>query len=137
MAAGRPLEYDSERHVLEAMKYIASCEDKTENGQLVQVKVPTIEGLALYLRISRDTVYTWSKQYSEFSDIIEQLKLTQADRLINNGLSGSYNSTIAKVILTKHGYTDKQEIEQKTEHSGTIQFGGIQIVKPDDPDQKV
>ena len=30
----------------------------------------------------------------------------QADRLLNNGLSGNYNPTIAKVMLTKHGYRE-------------------------------
>lgn len=30
-------------------------------------------------------------------------------------------------------WRDKQEIDQKTEHSGSIQFGGIEIIKPDEP----
>jgi hypothetical protein len=34
------------------------------------------------------------------------LRAKQADRLLNNGLAGTYNSTIAKVLLTKHGYRE-------------------------------
>lgn len=82
----------------------------------LKVKLPTIEGLAVYLGVHRDTIYEWSKLYPEFSDILEELRATQADRLMNNGLSGDYNSTIAKVLLTKHGYNDKQELQ----HSGSI-----------------
>jgi hypothetical protein len=38
--------------------------------------------------------------------------------LINNGLSGDYNPTIAKVLLSKHGY--REEVKQDTEHSGSV-----------------
>lgn len=34
-------------------------------------------------------------------------------------------------------WRDKQEIDQKTELSGNIGFSGIEIVKPDDPNEKV
>lgn len=130
-------------------EYIDSCEDQVENvvaGESdtftkyqirIKVKLPTIEGLARYLKIHKDTVYTWRKEKPAFSDLIDDLLAKQADALINNGLSGNYNSTIAKVLLTKHGYTDKQEIDQRTELSGTVGFSGIQIVQPDDPNPQV
>lgn len=88
-----------------AKAYINSCED-TETT----VKIPTIEGLALYLQISRKTLYNWEDSNEEFLHIMEELRHKQADRLLNNGLSGRYNSTISKVILTKHGY--REGIEQ-------------------------
>ena len=31
--------------------------------------------------------------------------------LINGGLMGDFNASIAKVMMTKHGYSDKQEID--------------------------
>jgi hypothetical protein len=30
--------------------------------------------------------------------------------LLNNGLNGSFNSTITKLILNKHDYTEKSEV---------------------------
>jgi hypothetical protein len=129
----RPTEY-SQEIIIKSTAYIDSCEDElidrisgqsesfTKYEQKLKVKIPTIEGLARYLKIHRDTVYEWEKQHPEFSDILEDLRAKQADRLLNNGLSGDYNPTIAKVLLTKHGYTDKQEIDQKTEHSGGIEI---------------
>ena len=30
--------------------------------------------------------------------------------LVEGGVSGSYNPMISKLILTKHGYADKQEV---------------------------
>lgn len=133
----RPREY-SEEIITKAKAYIDSCEDEVidrisghsesfiKYEQKLKVNLPTIEGLARYLKIHRDTVYQWEKDHEEFSDILEELRSKQAERLLNNGLSGDYNSTIAKVLLTKHGYNDKQEIDQKTEHSGGIE---IKILK--------
>src|SRR5262249_28803941 len=73
------------------------------------------EGLAVALGIARSTVYLWADKHPEFSDILELLLSQQAAQLIQNGLSGRYNSTITKLMLTKHGYSDKQEVEHKGE----------------------
>lgn len=116
---GRPTDY-SDEVVSDAWNYVKEFANDEGTGDKLKVNLPTIEGLALYLEISRSTLYLWQKEHKEFSDIIEILQQKQAQVLINNGLSGNYNPTIAKVLLTKHGYTDKQEIDQKTEHSGEI-----------------
>jgi hypothetical protein len=79
--------------------------------------LPTIEGLAIELNISRDTIYEWEKENKEFSDIVEELRAAQGQKLIQNALLGRYNATIAKLILSgKHGYIEKTELE----HSGGI-----------------
>jgi hypothetical protein len=38
----------------------------------------------------------------------------QASQPIQNGLVNNYNSTITKLMLTKHGYSDKQEIDHSS-----------------------
>lgn len=111
--AGRPTDY-SDSMVSDAWNYVKEFANDEGSGDKLKVNLPTIEGLALYLEISRSTLYLWQKEHPEFSDIIEVLQQKQAQVLINNGLSGNYNSTIAKVLLTKHGYNDKQEVEQRT-----------------------
>jgi hypothetical protein len=123
--AGRPIEY-TDQIALDARKYLDSCEDEiiqtvsgesekfTTYKEKVRVKLPSIEGLAFYLKISKDTIYRWEKEYSLFSDVINDLRGKQAERLINMGLSGDYNAYIAKALLAKHGYHDKQEIDHTT-----------------------
>lgn len=112
----RPTDYTPEM-LKKAQEYLESCndeevergtEDRPEYG--IRVKIPTRGGLARHLGVSRDTLYEWAKVHDEFSDIMEQLGAEQEDRLISNGLSGDYNPTIAKVLLTKHGY--REGIEQ-------------------------
>lgn len=105
-----------------ARLYLEECKDletefhKTRGEKsdgyerLIRVKLPTIEGLALYLGTSRSILYEWKDSDKEFSDIIDTLQQKQADMLISNGLSGDYNPTIAKVLLTKHGYREGSEI---------------------------
>lgn len=117
----RPIEYNEDINI-RAKEYLSKCVDEIEEyhktrgdksdtyDRIVRVKIPTIEGLAVHLGISRSTLYLWKESYDTFSDIIEELQQVQADRLLNNGLSGDYNPTIAKVLLTKHGY--REGIEQ-------------------------
>ncbi len=111
MAGGRPIEYN-QSFVERTKEYLSSCEDTVnEHGRLV-VKLPSIEGLAVFLDINKTTIYDWESKYEEFSHVIDTLRGKQAEKLLNNGLSGAYNSTISKVILTKHGY--REGIDQTT-----------------------
>lgn len=61
--------------------------------RLVRVKLPTVEGLAAHLGVNWDTHYERAKHHEDFSDTLEELKETQAEQLINGGLSGDYSQT--------------------------------------------
>lgn len=81
--------------------------------------IPTVAGLACYLGVSRSTVNKWAvddKGEGGFSDIVEGILSMQEFKLVNGGLKGDYNPTIAKLLLTKHGYSDKAEMAH--EHTG-------------------
>lgn len=107
-AGGRPSEYKAE-FVAKADEYLKSCEDLRENGEL-KVKLPKIEGFALYLGVSKQSLYTWAEQHPELLDALEKIKAVQKEKLIDNGLSGAYNSTIAKLVLSSdHDMREKSE----------------------------
>ena len=129
LVLGRPTIYNQDI-VNNAKAYLESCEDEviqivtgeSEKGftaykEKVRVKLPSIEGLAYYLKIHKDTIYAWEREHEDFSDVINILRMKQAERLINNGLSGDYNAYIAKALLAKHGYIDSSEIKHKVERS--------------------
>jgi len=127
---GRPPKYNEETSVEAVRLYMESCGDKyqecnvyTVDGEVSldenqkprtktekKVTLPSIAGLAIFMGISRDTVYDWKGKYPDFSDIIEELLTMQERFLVEGGVSGSYNPMISKLILTKHGYADKQEV---------------------------
>jgi hypothetical protein len=74
----------------------------------IDTLLPTVEGLAIKLGISRETVYQWEKEDDQFSDIVKKLRVDQGQKLIQNALANRYNSTIAKLILSgKHGYVEQ------------------------------
>jgi len=74
--------------------------------------IPTIAGLALYLQLSRETIYAWAKDptKSEFSDIVSDILAAQENTLVQKGLKGDFNPTITKLMLSKHGYVERQDI---------------------------
>lgn len=121
---GRPTKYDN-TIVFKTLSYIDQCVDEIEEfhktrgeksdsyDRHVRVKIPTIEGLSLHLGVNKDSLYKWEKEYTAFSDVMTKLRSRQAQALIEGGLSGDYNAMIAKVLLTKHGYRDSNEVVGK------------------------
>lgn len=116
MKEGRPTKYKKE-YIGKAQEYLAECtDDEFERGEdrnvmyKIRVKLPTIEGFARFLGVNKTTLYEWSKEYPEFSNALEEIKTEQQERLINNGLNGDYNPTIAKLMLSSnHGMKEKSE----------------------------
>jgi hypothetical protein len=105
----RPSKYN-EKFISEADVYLAECVDATVDGRL-KVNIPTIEGFALHIGVNKDTLYGWSKDNATFSDALTKIKTEQQQRLLNNGLAGTYNSTIAKLVLSSnHNMREKSDV---------------------------
>lgn len=103
---GRPTDYSKE--ILDkAQNYIDTWVNSPRAGRK---NLPKVAGLAIELGVHRDTIYEWSKEHKEFSDILDNLLALQEEELIERGLEGSFNPTITKLMLTKHGYTDKSDL---------------------------
>ena len=73
-------------------------------------EIPSAAGLALYLGVSKKTIYNWGDKNKEFLHTLEALQDTQEVLLLNNGLTGKFTSPISKLALANHGYSDKQEV---------------------------
>lgn len=119
---GRPKKYRQE-FVAEVAKYLAKCKDeetefhKTRGEKsdsyerVLKVNLPSIEGFAEYLRVSKDTLYEWKKLYQDFSDALDEILVKQHNALVSGGLSGNYSPVIAKLLLsTNHGYKEKSDV---------------------------
>lgn len=79
---------------------------------------PTISGLAHYLGFeSRQSFYDY-EQKEDFTYTIRKIRLFM-ESIYEERLQG--NSPTGAIFWLKNaGWTDKQEIDQKTEHSGSI-----------------
>jgi hypothetical protein len=102
--AGRPTDYDKD--------VIPSVRDYIDNRKS-EGRVPSIEGLGVFLDVNRSTLYEWAKHHPAFSDILDALQSNQAEMLIDNGLNGKFNATITRMMLTKHGYKDASDITSR------------------------
>ena len=81
--------------------------------------VPTVAGMACFMKKRRDTMYEYAKKSKEFSDILEGVLAIQEVKLISRSLDGTFNSTITKLLMTKHGYSDKIE-QDNTSSDGSM-----------------
>jgi hypothetical protein len=124
MPAGRPSSYTKD--MADRLRaYTASGYEA--NGDVI----PTVEGGCLEIGISKSMAYRYRDEHPEFRDALEELMQKQGRSLINKGLSGDYNSTIAKLLLHGHGYNDRQETEVSGPNGGPIQVSRIELVAID------
>lgn len=101
---GRPSKYTPEIIELAYMYLTNLPEDEV---------IHSIEGLAEYLNVTRETIYNWmeDEDKQEFFDIVKKVLQKQAKTLANKGLKNEFNASITKLLLSKHGYSDKVETD--------------------------
>ena len=100
----RPTDY-TEELLKNAYDYLDNCPDV----------VHTVVGLCLHIGIAKSTCYRWIEEgNTEFKDIVDTVSSLQEQKLVTNGLTNEFNASITKLMLTKHGYTDKVETDITT-----------------------
>ena len=137
---GRPTKYSSKVQK-DAEAYLESCQDEYEEWhktrgeksdtyeRYLKVDLPSVEGLALELKVHRDTLYEWASKHDEFSDTLERLNQLQKKILTNKALAGHYNPVIAKLMLTvNHDMIEKKEVDVTSKGE---QITGFNYVEPD------
>jgi len=104
--AGQPTKYNADMQAT-AESYITSHADYGD-------VVPTICGLAGVLGVIEKTLYNWSEKHPRFLHTLQTIKQKQKNLLVNKGLDGSFQPTIAKLMLANHGLHDKQDTRHTT-----------------------
>lgn len=119
--------------------------------------------LADFFEVVEDTINEWKKVHESFSVSVKRGKIEAdamvASKLFHRATGYEhpevdikmYEGHIITTDLVKHyppdptsmifwlknrqpsKWRDKTEVDQRTEHSGSIGFNGIEIVKPNDP----
>lgn len=103
----RPTDYTPEL-VEKAREYVEKHYTEHRFGE--KLSMPSIADLALELGVHRDTIYSWSKEHEEFSDITSRLMTLQEVTLSENGLTKRFDSGLTKLMLSKHGYRESSDI---------------------------
>ena len=91
-----------------------------QRDYLIDELIPTMQGLSLYLGVSKRVLHDWRNENDEFMHIVDDLMDLQAKNLFRGGLTGDFNASITKLLLTKHGFSDRVEQDLKSS-DGTMQ----------------
>jgi hypothetical protein len=104
---GRPTKYNPE--------LLAKAEEYLTQWKKLGDVVPMLAGMACHLEISKQTLYDFEKEYPAFMDVCTRVRVLQEKALINKGLSRESDASLSKLLLMKHGYSDRQEIDHTTQ----------------------
>ncbi|MEX0469922.1 DNA-packaging protein [Spiribacter sp. 390] len=130
MAGGRPTKYN---------KQMQDKADSYVDGGFADVGdvVPSRAGLALELGVSRSTLQEWEKEHDRFSVTLDRLKWFQERLSLNGGLKGDMNSTIVKLLLANHGYSDRvaQDVTSSDGSMKGVDRVQIEVVGSEDSEQ--
>ena len=74
--------------------------------------IPSHQDLCLRLDISESTLYDWAQKHDEFSEILARVKLTQFTVAMDGGLGGEMNANLVKLLMGKHGLSEKSTVDQ-------------------------
>lgn len=102
---GRPSKYN-ENMQAQADEYLATWAERDA--------IPSRVGLCCFIGISKPTSYEWEAIYPEFSDTLGAIEALQEHTAINKGITGAFNSTIVKLVLANHGYSERQAVDHTT-----------------------
>ena len=95
--------------------------------------IPSAAGLACWLGIAKSSIYLYAQQNEAFSDTLDAIQAKQETLTLNKGMTGEFNSTIAKLVLANHGYSDRvQQDNVSSDKSMSPVPTTILLAAPDD-----
>lgn len=95
----------------------------TESSYIVihNAAVPTIDDYAEFLEVHPDSLVNWGRAYPDFARVLDRILRLQKQLILNNGLAGRYNSTIAKLALNvNHGMVEKSQVDNTHKLIGVV-----------------
>lgn len=120
MTAGRPTLYDP--------SFVDKVGDYISSTGREQTELPTIEGFAIYLGVTKKTLYNWVDEHDEFLHALDKIMTHQAKQLINDGIYGGkeVNASIVKLMLqANHGMKERTDHTTNDKDLPTPILGGI------------
>ena len=96
---GRPTKYGPD--IPERLEgYMSNCPDT----------LPSKCGFAVFVGVCENTLTNWGREHPEFLRALRRLHTRQHAELINRGLNGTYNASLAKLILcSNHGHRERSD----------------------------
>lgn len=120
---GRPTKYTDD--ILETMEWYMN-EGYLKDGDVI----PTVEGLAEHVSVTRKTLYEWASDESKqnFCDTLDKLRKRQERILKNKGLSGDFNSLITKMLLSANHNVVEKTAKDVTSSDGSMSPRPVEVL---------
>lgn len=114
----RPSSYNEE---------VQALADEYAEGKWAELghAVPSVVGLAVFIKVASKTVYNWGHEYPAFLRTLKEIEDKQHLELASRGLKGDYNPTITKLMLHNHGYSEKTQSEISGKDGGPIETDNV------------
>jgi hypothetical protein len=95
---------------------LEKAQDYLDNWQDLGDVVPVLCGLYIHCGITRETASQWAKEEDKkpFSDICARVRELQERELLSKGLSRKTDNSLTKLMLMRHGYSEKSEVDHTT-----------------------
>lgn len=123
MPAGRSKKIKSVKALQKAIeKYFEKC--------VTEGRRPLIIDLALFLNLHRESLDNYEK-LPEFFDTIKKAKDRCLSALVNDGLSGKCNPTMA-IFISKAGHGLRETSELDVNMAARVIYQTVDVEKPDD-----
>ena len=105
-AGGAPSQY-SKTILSKAKEYLDQWEELGDY-------IPQLCGLSEHCQICETTRQKYEKEHEEFAAVCARVRARQQRVLINKGLSRQADASLSKLLLMKHGYSDRVETDIKS-----------------------
>jgi len=90
--------------------------------------IPSHQDLCIHLDISDATLYRWAEEKAEFKDILAKVKQMQFVVAMDGGLGGEMNANLVKLLMGKHGLSEKSVVDQTSSDGSMSAPTVIQLV---------
>jgi hypothetical protein len=104
------------------------AQDYIDNFDSYGHAIPSVVGLCSVINRSRQTLYNWANTDDDFLDILEAINERQELVTLNKSITGEYNATIAKLLLGKHGYSDKQILKADVRDASSLSDAELEAI---------
>lgn len=135
---GRPTSFNDSL-TKQAEEYLLDfdLEQNEREGFTQHEVIPSIVGLCRYIKRGKTTIYNWLSDKDEnkngFRDICNAILEMQEVKLLSGGLVGGYNPQVTKMILAKHGYSDKVDLDHSSKDKTMSPTGFNDFYSDDEP----
>lgn len=92
--------------------------------------IPTIQGFAVHAKTHSDIISRYYNEYPEYRPVINNFKEVCKEALIQKGLTGKVNTSMAMFLLrANYGFIEKQHIQSENVNIEAVKLDDESIEK--------